>query len=124
MGRRKTKYVPKSWESVGGNMLSANIYVTMLQSKAWMQLSKNAQVLYLYMKAQYYGAKNLPEHPSTDFVFNWALASKTYKLYTNAEQFKKDKDMLIEYGFIDLVENGKNTRTKNIYRYSDRWQSF
>ncbi len=122
MARRK-QYIPKPWESVGGNRLSANIYASMIQSKAWMQLSKNARLLYVYMKLQYYGAKNLADHPETDFVFNWALASKTYGLYTNYKQFQNDKNMLITNGFIELIENGKNTRTKSIYRFSDKWQS-
>lgn len=122
MSRRKP-YIPKAWESRNGSRLSANIYITMMQSNAWMQLSKNARLLYLYMKAQYYGAKNLHDRPATDFVFNWALVSKTYKLYTNYQRFENDRDMLIKYGFIDLVENGKNTRTKSIYRFSDRWQA-
>lgn len=120
---KRRQYVPKAWESVGGNRLSANIYVSMMQSNAWMKLSKNARLLYLYMKAQYYGARNLPERPNTDFVFNWALVSKTYKLYTNYQRFENDRNMLIEYGFIELIENGKNTRTKSIYRFSDKWQS-
>ncbi len=122
MAKRK-QYIPKPWESVGGNKLSANIYASMIQSKAWMQLSKNARLLYVYMKLQYYGAKNLVDHPETDFVFNWALASKTYGLYTNYKQFQNDKNMLITNGFIELIENGKNTRTKSIYRFSDKWQS-
>ena len=122
MARRK-QYIPKPWESVGGNRLSANIYASMIQSKAWMQLSKNARLLYVYMKLQYYGAKNLADHPETDFVFNWALASKTYGLYTNYKQFQNDKNMLITNGFIELIESGKNTRTKSIYRFSDKWQS-
>lgn len=123
MSRRKQPYIPKAWESVNGSKLSANIYISMMQSSAWMKLSKNARLLYLYMKAQYYGAKNIPEHPNTDFVYNWALASKTHRLYTNYKQFQNDRNMLIEYGFIELIENGKNTRTKNIYRFSDKWQS-
>lgn len=120
-GRRKA-YVPKSFESVGGNSLSANLYATMLQSKAWHNLNKGAMVLYTYMKLQYYGAKGINEHPRTDFVFNKAMYTKVYGLYTNTEQFRKDRDRLIENGFIELVENGKTTRTKNIYRFSDKWQ--
>lgn len=119
----RSKYTPKPWESVGGNKLSANIYATMIQSPAWMKLSKNARLLYVYMKLQYYGAKNLPDHPATDFTFNWALVSKTYKLYSNKRQFENDRNMLIEHGFIEYIENGKNTRTKSIYRFSDKWQS-
>lgn len=119
----RSKYTPKPWESVGGNKLSANIYATMIQSPAWMKLSKNARLLYVYMKLQYYGAKNLPDHPATDFTFNWALVSKTYKLYSNKRQFENDRNMLIEHGFIEYIENGKCTRTKSIYRFSDKWQS-
>lgn len=119
---RKKAYVPKAFESIGGQNLSANLYASMLQSEAYMDLSKNAMVLYQYMKLQYYGAKGLPGHASTDFVFNKALYTKTYQLYTNPNQFRKDRDSLIEHGFIEYVECGKNTRTKSIYRFSDRWQ--
>lgn len=120
----RSKYTPKPFESVGGNRLSANIYVSMMQHPAFMTLSANAVRLYLYMKAQYYGAKPLKDHPATDFVFNWAMAHKTYELYTNRKQFIKDRDMLIERGLIEYIENGKNTRTKSIYRLSDKWQSW
>lgn len=120
----RSKYTPKPFESVGGNKLSANIYVTMLQSPAYLTLSGNAAKLYNYMKLQYFGAKNISEHPAEDFVFNWGMASKTYPLYTNKKQFYKDRDMLIEHGLIEVVECGKNTRTKNIYRFSDKWQSW
>lgn len=120
---RRRQYTPKPFESIGGHRVSANIYVSMMQSNAWMKLSKNARLLYVYMKAQYYGARNIPEHPATDFVFNWALVSETYKLYTNHAQFEKDRNMLVEHGFIEYIENGKNTRTKSIYRFSDKWQS-
>lgn len=124
MSRRKKKYVPKSFESVNGNCLSANLYATMLQSKAWKKLNKGAMVLYLYMKLQYYGARNIVDHPQTDFVFNKAMVTQVYGLYTNMSQFRKDRDLLIEYGFIEYVENGKNTRTKSIYRFSNKWQQY
>ncbi len=120
----RSKYTPKPFESVGGNKLSANIYVSMMQKPAFYTLSGGAVKLYLYMKAQLYGAKNLPEHPSTDFVFNWAMASKINNLYTNKNQFYKDRNMLIEHGLIEYIENGKNTRTKSIYRFSDKWQTW
>ena len=123
MSKRKP-YKPQPFESKGGNNLSANIYATMLQSPAYLTLSGGAVKLYNYMKLQLYGAKNIPEHPSTDFVFNWAMASKTYPIYTNKKQFYKDRDMLIEHGLIEYVENGKNTRTKSIYRFSDKWQVY
>ena len=118
----KKKYLPKSFESIGGQTLSANLYASMLQSKAYKSLSNGARTLYTFMKLQYYGAKGIKDHDKTDFYFNWALANKTYSLYTNNTQFKKDRDMLVEYGFIEVVENGKSSRTKNIYRFSDKWK--
>jgi len=121
MSKRKP-YRPKPFESVGGNNLSANLYATMLQSQAYKNLTNGARTLYTFMKLQLYGAKNLTDHPNTDFVFNWGMASKTYGIYTNKKQFRIDRDRLVEYGFIEVVECGKNTRTKNIYRFSDKWQ--
>ena len=53
MPKNSKKYEPKSFESDGNaSDTSANIYMSMLMSYAWQQLSKNAQVLYVYCKAQ------------------------------------------------------------------------
>ena len=123
-GRRKA-YVPKSFESIEGapgSRVFASIYIPMMQSKAWANLKNGARVLYLYMKAQYRGQKNLADHPEIDFEFSQGLAKNVYHLYTNMEQFRKDRDSLIENGFIEVVENGRFTRTRNIYRFSDKWQ--
>lgn len=122
--KRKNKYIPKSFESKSGKVLSAVIYASMIQSPAWEHLSNNARVLYLYMKLQYYGAKNIPDHSEDCFYFNTALIQKTYKLYTNMRQFRKDRDQLVDYGFIKILESGKNTRTKAIYQFSDEWQNW
>ena len=99
----------------------AAIYSSMLGSDAWGQLSNNARVLYLYMKMQLFGGKRdgLPEG---QFYFNRGTYMKTYNLYKNPNQFVKDRDLLIYWGFIDCIEHGKTTRTKNIYQFSDRWQ--
>lgn len=88
-----------------------------------MSLKPRAKVLYLYMKAQYYGVKekNKPEQNPLYFVFNQAMWKTTYKLYTNNKSFYEDRDALIERGFIEIVETGKITRTKNIYKFSDSW---
>ena len=122
MSTRRKKHIPAAFETIGGNNLSAAIYATMIQSAAWERLTNNARVLYLYMKLQYYGAKPIKEHPQTDFYFNAALATKTYRLYTNLAQFRKDRQQLIDLGFIEIVENRKNMRKKNIYRFSDKWK--
>lgn len=100
----------------------AAIYSSMIGSDAWENLTNNARVLYLYMKLQLFGNRkaNLPEG---QFYFNRNLYTKVYNLYKNQTQFYLDKDLLVKYGFIDEIENGKTTRTKSIYQFSDRWQN-
>ena len=123
MSRSRRTYKPKTFESVGGSNLSANLYATMLQSRAYKDLPDGAKTLYSYMKLQLYGQKNIPGHPNTDFVFDWAMANKTYEICTNKKQFYTNRNRLVEGGFIEVVECGRNTRTMNIYRFSDKWQS-
>lgn len=128
MGKKKesSKYKRKSYETrkpgePTGEPYAA-IYASMIGSQAWEALTNNAKVLYLYMKLQLFGNKK--DHlPEGQFYFNRATYSKTYNLYKNQTQFYVDKDLLIKYGFIDEIENGKTTRTKSIYQFSDRWQS-
>lgn len=119
---RKKKYVPKAFESGKAGDVSANIYASMIQSKAWSNLTNNARVLYLYMKLQYYGQKTIPDREQECFYFNKRMFTKVYQLYKNVNQFYKDKKLLIDNGFIETVENGKTTRTKSIYRFSSKWR--
>lgn len=133
MSKKKNKYIPKSFESIGNsNDTSANIYMSMLLSDSWTNLTKNQQILYVYCKAQYYAEKRKPkpqiielseEELNLCFTMNKAKWCKLYKIYANGgqERFKKDMQCLIDNGFIDLIESGKNTRTKNIYKFSNRW---
>lgn len=124
---KKRKYRPKSFESsIAAGEPSASIFMSMLRSPAWMNLKPRAQILYLYMKAQYYGVRERrkPEQNPMYFVFNQALWKKTYKLYSNNTSFYADRNQLIEHGFIEIVETGKLTRTKSIYKFSDKWSDW
>ena len=121
---RKRKFRPKSFETmISGGEPSASIYASMLKSPAWKKLKPRAQILYLYMKMQYYGVKekDKPERNPLYFVFNEGIWKKPYGLYTNNKSFYQDRDMLVKNGFIEIVETGKTTRTKNIYKFSDNW---
>lgn len=94
MGRRKKQYIPKPFESTGEvRDTSANIYESMLCSAAYQDLTKNQRLLYVYMKAQYYG-KRKPGRDNQDieslqgddlFYFNLALAVK-YGLYASGSR--------------------------------------
>lgn len=51
MGRRKKVYKAKTFESNGAsNDTSANVYESMLNSPAFMDMTKNQRLLYIYMK--------------------------------------------------------------------------
>ena len=59
MAKKKKKHFPKSFESTGiSSDTSANIYVSMADSPAWLDLTKGQQLLYVYCKFQYYGEKS------------------------------------------------------------------
>lgn len=133
MGKRKTPYRPKSFESTGaGGDTSANIYMSMLLSDSWKALSKNAMILYVYCKEQLYAEKRKPnpnpelkhlteQEQARCFTMNRAKREDLYGLYSNSNQFYKDMKLLIKHGFVELIESGRTTRTKNIYMLSDKW---
>lgn len=133
MSRRKEKYIPKSFESDGAsNDTSANIYMSMLMSESWHNLTKNQQILYVYCKAQYYAEKKKPkpmirqlteEELKLCFTMNKSKWCNLYNIYADGGQtrFKADMNKLIENGFIELVENGRTSRTKSIYKFSNLW---
>lgn len=130
MARRKQKYTPKSFESTGDTSdTSANMYISMMKSPAFMDLTTNQRLLYVYMKACYYGQKRKPvEGDRTAFTFNqctWIKGNEYgFCIYSNRNQFYRDRNALVSHGFIDVVESNRNQRESNVYRYSDRWQTW
>lgn len=117
------KKLPKAFESSRPcNDVSAVLYASMLQSPAWKKLTKPQQILYVYMRLQFYGNNQVPDKPQIYFYFNQTLWKDTYQIYSNLKAFYKDRDALIAHGFIEMVESGKNTRTKAVYKLSSNWQ--
>lgn len=123
MGKGRRKYEPKAFESTTGATLSASLFASMLQSENWQKLTPGAQITYVYMKLQYYGAKPINEHPREHFYFNDALARQTYKISSNKQSCQNWRNELIRYGFIELVEYRAHSFDKNIYTYSDKWKT-
>lgn len=125
MSRKKLAYQKKPFESKGNTSdISSNIYMSMLTSPAFRDLSAQQVTLYLYCKAQYYGEKKKPNNDSLCFTMNKSKWSGLYGLYdgNNGRGFRRDMEALIEHGFITCVECGAVTRTKSIYRFSSEWQ--
>lgn len=106
---------------------TANIPMTMLRSSAWQDLSAQQKILYLTMKSQLYSKPRKPV-PDDDecFTFNRSKWADMFGLYksNNEKGFIRDRDALIEHGFIVCIEDGSVTRTKNIYKYSDKWKTW
>lgn len=133
MGKRKSPYKPKTFESTGrSNDTSANIYDSMLESPAFRDLTYRQRLLYVYMKSMYYGHRRPIKDEPTSFTFNqckWIKDAKhknkhSFELYSNKAMFYRDRNALVAHGFIEIVENNKNQRESNVYRFSDKWQTW
>jgi len=125
---KKKAYEKKKFESSGASSdTSANIYMSMLMSAAWRELTARQIVLYLFCKAQYYAEKKKPAKDNQlSFTMNQAKWCDLYGLYpkTHMDKFYRDMGALISFGFIRCIECGANTRTKSIYEYSSKWQKY
>lgn len=132
---RKKKYIPKDYESLKGEGdTSANIYSSMQMSAPWKSLTPRCKVLYLAMKDTVYRTARhdkdrfdeVYRNDNRFFTFNeskWIKGNPDgFELYSDRRAFYQDVALLIEHGFIDCVESGESTRTKSLYRFSERWR--
>lgn len=127
MSKKKVPYQKKPFESTGiSNDVSANVYISMLTSPAWLNLTAQQKTLYIYCKLQLYAEKRKPTDDPATFTMNQAKWSGKYKLYqtNNFKGFSRDMTALIEHGFVACVESGAYTRTRSIYRLSSMWQKW
>ena len=123
---RKPKIICEPFECCPqGNKYFVRIFLNMINSSAFKDLSYKQQLLYFYMKTQFCQKDSKkPNGKHLQFYFNRGLYKNTLGLYSNDEQFRKDRDALIMHGFIICIENGSNTRSKSIYQFSDKWQIY
>ncbi len=127
--KQKQTYIRKSFETriPGKPTETHEKYVgmtdTLVRSIAWNNLSKKAMCLYLCMRLQYDGTND------KGFYFNRGMwlddpkhRKNNYALFKSPNDFYKYRDELVTQGFIEVVESGKNTRTRAVYAFSDKWQ--
>lgn len=117
MGRRK-KHDVKIWEreTLNDNKF-VRLYSSMLTSKAYVNLSSEAKVLYTLLKNNYYGSGETAMCPYDDIVKYTGI---------NRKRIRKRIDELVAYGFIKIsVQEEKNKRGKppNIYHFVKDWQN-
>ena len=111
------------------------IFVSQLQSPAFLDLTKNQRLLYIYCKQQFGGSGvSAPgrDHPDLEclqnglcFYYNLSLAVKD-GLYSKSgkKELARDLKALGEHGFIDRVSDGELTHSKSIYRFSSGWKTW
>lgn len=124
---RKKPYEKKQFESTNSpSDTSANIYMSMLMSDAWKELTAKQKILYIYCKSQYYAEKKKPKNNSLAFSMNQSKWRDLYELYKKNDEksFYRDMTALIEKGFVICLESGAITRTKSIYAFSDKWRFY
>ncbi len=117
---RKNKKLFYAFESLHENGAFTKISNDMIKSKAWKNLSLRQQGLYLHLKTKFTKYKNQDTNVNDISI----PKSEASTLYGDLSTFRKDIDVLIDTGFIRQIKSGWNTRTSNIYGFSDKWKLF
>lgn len=118
------------------------ISFSMRSSPPWHALKASQRGLYVELAGQYrvgVAAVGTPRHdhperadfmPETVIYYSQSVA-KASGSYTNFKTgafnnnaFREDMKALQAFGFIDLMENGRNARKPNVYRLSTRWRDY
>lgn len=119
---RKKRQVFDTWQTGrGGRFLS--LYMDMLQSAAWQELSAHEIQLYIFMlsKQSHRVEKGIIWNSNKD---NISIPAKEYRQLMHQQTFEKSIDNLIDKGFIKLVENRYHVRKCNIYGFNDMWAKY
>ena len=130
---RKQKYKPGRYQSAGNDSVFIPLYRDQVQSAAFMDLTKNQRLLYIYIRFRQF-EKRKPkteyrdiESLQDDLMIFYSIGNADSDgLYSrkNETKFRGDMKALIEHGFISVTMNGKNQRKKSIYKLSDGWQDW
>ena len=86
----------------------------MLSSDAWHKLDPYAIAVFNHIAIKFKG-NNKNDLSLTYAEASWLMGS---------HRFKKSIDMLVEFGFIDIVRSGGVWKRCNIYALSERWRLF
>ena len=112
---------------------TALIAHSMQISPAWIDLTPQQKVLYCACKDQRYQQRAADKPVKVDkeyekdvFAMNTRIFIDLYHLYSegNKAGFYRDMAALINHGFIDCFHSGKETRSRNAYRFSPRWKTW
>lgn len=115
MSKRKNNKIP-IWKHNPKNTSSTDkkfiqVYHDLLLNKNFLGLKYSSKVVYFYMLDYSLGER--------EFTFPYSIYSKI----TSKETFQEAVTELSKKGFIEVIENGKNTRTPNKYMFISKWYS-
>lgn len=110
---RKKKYPIPIWKHnpKEGNEKFIQVYHDLLMNKNFMSMTPSSKLLYFYMLDYSLGNR--------EFKFPYSIYSKI----TSRKTFQASIKELTEKGFIEVIVNGKNTRTPNVYKFINNWYS-
>ena len=84
----------------------------MMKSAAWEKLDSYAIAAFIHIAIKFKG------NNKNNLSFTYSEAKRLMR----AHRFKKSIDMLVEFGFIDIVRSGGVWKKCNIYGLSERWR--
>lgn len=84
---------------------------TLLMNENFIRLSDSSKKIYLYM-TDYANGQETTTFPRS-----------IYERITTKQTFSKSIKQLNDYGFIEIIGFGKNTRTENIYKFIGDWKN-
>lgn len=120
-GNKKSKWKNYDFETSYPSSLNfTKICRDMQNSKAWKELSLRQQGLYLHLKSKFTVYKTSDTNQNDISI----PKNEAIQLYGDLRTFRKDIDKLIELGFIKQTCSGWNTRTANLYGFSDKWKLY
>lgn len=94
--------------------------VSLADSKPFRELTTTQRLLYLYMTFQVPCKELKKVYDNNTFYFNRAI--QRHWGLTNYRQNIKNIRVLVEKGFIEVVEDNRFNKRKNVYRLISEWQ--
>lgn len=111
--------------------------VSLHLSEAFQSLKNRQKMLLISMMQQKTGYRKPSQEIAEDspyydkvkgeycFFFPYRTAIEFCPEYTNNHsRLYSDIKVLIDRGFIEVVYSGKTSKTKSVYRYSEKWKSW
>jgi len=123
MSKSKRQKLPVNFnfESTNQKYDFTKVCRDMQMSKAWEQLNLRQRGLYYEFKSKFRANPKTLETNAENISFTTTEAKR---YYGDLRTFRKDIDILIDFGFIKQVMSGVPRMEASIYGFSDRWKEY